>query len=86
MKIKVVKLIEKEIERCFHECPYFELDGNAMVCGHPYWNDKGAYAGCIITHPECDNGFPEKCPLMLKAPTPDKLKRRKMMILLVVVG
>ena len=67
MKIKVTIVIETEIERCYHECPYFQLDGGPgpiMICGHPYFNDKGAYAGCIISHPDCDNGFPKECPLL----------------------
>jgi hypothetical protein len=56
----------KEITQCYHECPFFGLEGGpspTMCCQHPYWNNKGAYAGCIISHPECDNGFPPQCPL-----------------------
>ena len=56
----------QEITRCYHTCPYFGLDGGpspTMICNHPYWNDKGSYAGAIISHPECDDGFPDKCPL-----------------------
>jgi hypothetical protein len=34
-----------------------------MYCKHPYWDDKGSYAGFIISHPECDDGFPSLCPL-----------------------
>lgn len=55
-----------EITRCYHTCPYFGLDGGpspAMYCKHPYWDDKGSYAGFIISHPECDDGFPSMCPL-----------------------
>jgi hypothetical protein len=55
-----------EISRCYHECPHFGLEGGpspTMICNHPRWNDKGPYAGCIISHPECDNGFPQMCPL-----------------------
>lgn len=62
MKVK----FEKEISRCYHECPYFELDGGpgpVMMCGHP--SVRGSYAtAAIINHPQCDNGFPEKCPLL----------------------
>ena len=68
MKFKVtIPSKEVEIDRCYHTCPYFGLDGGpspTMFCGHPYWNDKGAYAGCIISHPECDDGFPDECPLL----------------------
>lgn len=56
-----------EISRCYHECPYFSLDGGpspTMYCGHPFWKDKGAYAGAIIRHPVCDEGFPSACPLV----------------------
>jgi len=55
--------LTKNIERCYHECPYFELDGGpspVMVCDHP----KAPDSGYIISHPQCMNGFPEKCPLV----------------------
>lgn len=57
----------KDIEKCFHTCPYFETEGGPgpiMVCGHPFWKDKGCYDKMIISHPECDTGFPKKCPLL----------------------
>ncbi len=63
MKIHVKKVIECDIEKCYHTCPHFTLYGNEMSCGHPYFDDKGAYAGMIISHPECDSGFPKDCPL-----------------------
>ena len=38
------------------------MDG--MNCGHPYWNDKGAYESMIINTSNSSNGkIPEKCPL-----------------------
>ena len=68
MKLKVtIPAKEVEIDRCYHTCPHFALDGGpspTMYCSHPYWDDKGAYAGCIISHPQCDNGFPDQCPLL----------------------
>jgi hypothetical protein len=54
---------EVEISRCYHECPYFINDGGpgpVMVCNHP----KAEDSGYIIDHPDCDNGFPKKCPLL----------------------
>ncbi len=51
------------VERCYHSCPHFGLDGGpgaAMVCNHP----KAPDMGYIISHPECDNGFPPLCPLV----------------------
>ena len=67
MKIKVIiPTKEYEIERCYHECPHFGIDGGpgpVMVCQHPFFNGKG-YEGCIISHPECDEGFPKDCPLL----------------------
>lgn len=53
---------EKEINYCYHNCPYFGLDGGpspVMVCNHPKTEDDRY----IISHPECDTGFPAKCPL-----------------------
>lgn len=50
-------------------CPFFSPGagssmGDPMCCDHPYWADKGAYAGCII-HRDVHNQIhlPEKCPL-----------------------
>lgn len=54
--------LEKEVRFC-RECPYFGMDGGpgpVMVCEHPKAPDQGY----IISHPVCDTGFPEKCPLM----------------------
>lgn len=53
----------KKISRCYHTCPYFDLEGGPgpiMVCNHPDLSDGRG----IITHPECDDGFPPKCPLL----------------------
>ena len=57
--------ITKTITQCYHECPYFELDGGpspVMICGHPEVSD----GGYIISHPGCIGGFPKKCPLRSK--------------------
>ena len=51
---------------CYHSCPYFELDGGPspmMVCGHPSLAGKGIEEAAIISHPDCDKGFPALCPL-----------------------
>jgi hypothetical protein len=50
------------IEKCYHECPYFGIEGapgSVMMCNHPEAPDI-----YIISHPECDNGFPKLCPLI----------------------
>lgn len=69
MKIKVT--ITKEISRCYHECPHFGLDGGpgaVMVCNHPDGNLPGYPPGYgIISHPDCDSGFPKLCPLLRDA-------------------
>jgi hypothetical protein len=55
------------ISRCYHQCPYFSLDGGpgpVMYCGHPALDAKNVYDRMIISHPDCDNGFPAKCPLV----------------------
>lgn len=60
--MRVTKLIVKDISRCYHECPYFRLDGGpgpVMTCEHPQ-----ADSIYIISHPECDTGFPARCPLL----------------------
>jgi len=68
MKLKVIiPAREVEISRCYHECPYFGLDGGpgpVMVCNHP--SLSGWEGMDIISHPECVNGFPKKCPLLRK--------------------
>ena len=53
-----------EINRCYHECPYFGTEGGpgpVMVCNHP--KNKTMEEAYIISHPECDDGFPDECPL-----------------------
>ena len=64
MKVKVN--YEKEISRCYHECPYFTLEGGpgpVMVCGHPSLKGEEWAGHGIISHPDCDTGFPKNCPL-----------------------
>jgi hypothetical protein len=61
---KIIVSFTKEISRCYHECPYFGLDGGpspTMICNHPSFS---RYEGCIISHPDCDEGFPKACPLL----------------------
>ena len=70
MRSIVVTIPERTvtISRCFHECPFFRLDGGPgpmMYCGHPSLSGKGQEAQCIISHPDCDTGFPKKCPLIV---------------------
>jgi hypothetical protein len=69
MNITVTRTFEpvtKTISRCV-ECPYFGNDGGGpgqiMICEHPAFV-RGTYEGAIISHPTCDVGFPEKCPLL----------------------
>ena len=57
------------IDKCYHTCPYFTTEGGpgpVMVCNHPYFDDKESYDNYIISHPKCDTGFPDKCPLLKK--------------------
>lgn len=63
---KGTRVFEKKIKKCYHECPYFKLDGgpsSIMVCGHPSLSEGSYDEVCIISHPDCMSGFPEKCPL-----------------------
>jgi hypothetical protein len=60
---------EKVIEHCYHECPWFGLDGGpgpVMTCNHP---NVPVFPGVpegfgVISHPECTEGFPKLCPLV----------------------
>jgi len=63
MKIKVTKVINKEIEQCYHQCPYF-YSGHEMECTHPFFQDKDVYAGLIITRENSIGRFPDECPLL----------------------
>lgn len=58
--MKVTRLIEKDIDQCWEQCPYYTREGNMMVCDHP----KAPDSGLIITTDNCRNGFPPKCPLL----------------------
>lgn len=65
MRVTRTIVIDTEINSCFHQCPYFHENAGpsgSMLCEHPDAPDKGL----IITHPECDNGFPPKCPVLAK--------------------
>ena len=65
MRVTRNTTVTKDITRCFHQCPYFKVDGHDMECEHPDAPDKGM----IITYPECYNGFPPRCPLINTRPT-----------------
>ena len=54
--------IVKEVKQCYHSCPFFGGHPE-MECCHPYWDDKGQYDGCIITHENSKGRVPDKCPL-----------------------
>lgn len=57
-KIKIIT--ETEIDHCYYECPYFGIEIRpwpTMVCNNP-----DAKSTDIISHPQCDTGFPAKCP------------------------
>jgi hypothetical protein len=61
-----LNVMGKVIRRCYHECPHFSLDGgpsSVMYCVDPSFAGRG-YDAFIISHPECDEGFPRKCPLL----------------------
>jgi hypothetical protein len=60
--LKVTRIVttEKTIHRCFQDCPYYSREGNVMRCEHIMAPDDGF----IIDHPEADNGFPRKCPIL----------------------
>jgi hypothetical protein len=57
----VEKKIIVDIDHCWNACPYNGLDFNVMTCDHP----QAPNNGYIISHPECDTGFPEDCPLII---------------------
>jgi hypothetical protein len=64
MKLKMI--VEKEIENC-NQCPFHGIDGGtgpAMICKHPSIDNTKLENAYVISHPECDTGFPEKCPLL----------------------
>ena len=57
-------IIEKTtVTKCYHSCPLYRNSMDGMYCGHPYWNDKEAYASMIINHNNSHDRIPEKCPL-----------------------
>lgn len=57
------KTVTVEVLEC-RSCPFFTVEGmeHMMICGHPFWLDKPAYSGAIITQSNRDS-IPEKCPL-----------------------
>jgi hypothetical protein len=63
--MKVWRIFETEIDRCYHQCPYFGSGMDGMFCEHPAIDQKTPYANMIISHPKCDTGFPTDCPLVV---------------------
>lgn len=59
LTVSIAKIIDHCWNQCFH-CDINDGPGSAMICLHPQAPDDGY----IISHPECDTGFPEKCPLI----------------------
>jgi hypothetical protein len=66
MEITVTKTITKIISRCYHTCPYFVTSMDGMECGHPFFDNSNHFENMIISHPDCDTGFPKQCPLLKK--------------------
>lgn len=62
------------------QCPYKSDDGcrpgSIIVCTHPQIEKtSGDRLGRgVITYPECDDGFPPKCPLLLSLPNNNFIK------------
>ena len=54
----------RDIDRCYHQCPHFSTNGEGMYCTHPKFDGCQAYENFIISHPKCDTGFPDDCPLI----------------------
>ena len=54
-----------KVDECYHRCPFFQLDGNLMECGHPYWKNKRLYDNLIINQDNCRGRVPDECPLRL---------------------
>ena len=56
--------IVKEINKCYHSCPFWANSMDGMFCNHPYWDDKEAWSNMFISQDNSRNGkIPEKCPL-----------------------
>jgi len=55
----------KKVKGCWNECPFYTTSGNAMKCGHPYFEKlKDPYKCMIITHENSrDGNIPNECPL-----------------------
>jgi hypothetical protein len=57
----------KTVKTCWYNCPLYKEVGEVMTCGHPFFNDKGAYSGLIITHENSRTRIPEECPLRFES-------------------
>jgi hypothetical protein len=57
--------ITEKIKGCYHECPFFGVGSEGMICGHPYFdNSTDPFDKMIITQNNSREGLiPEKCPL-----------------------
>jgi hypothetical protein len=76
------KVKGKVIDHCYHQCPYFGIDGGpgpVMCCNHPKVNklikkNNDPSPAYIISHPICDIGFPELCPICYPGALEEKFK------------
>lgn len=55
-------IITEKVSRC-RCCDFFIASMDGMECDHPYWDDKGAYDGMIVSH---EVKIPDKCPLRIE--------------------
>lgn len=56
-----------KISGCIDICPFYQVAMDGMDCGHPFFEDKGAFDNMIITQDNGKDGkIPPKCPLRKK--------------------
>ena len=55
----------KEIEMCYHTCPFFNIyhPSQVMSCKHPFFDGKPDSASRIITVANSHGRVPDECPL-----------------------
>jgi hypothetical protein len=56
-------IVNEDVTRCYHSCPFFEAGMDYMACGHPYFDDKDLHDSLIITHDNSHDRVPDECPL-----------------------
>ena len=72
-----VEVAESVVAKRMKRPPPQDDDYTVMICEHPAAPKENGCKGLIIEHPDCDQGFPKKCPLIKEPEAKRKTTSKK---------